>query len=187
MLSFEKQYTIQSITKKDDGSLRYPGVSYTVKRLSFVERGNRDLGMAEALEELDAISKEYKTLPKDKNEGKKDDEGNDLEPDYSEDTLEQAKRRSVLDTRYTRIRDTKVIPAVIKFGLISVQGVEGTVDELLATADREFLREAYAFCEAASQLSAEQLKNLASPGTSQGAVAGQSENSTATTAAKSDS
>lgn len=160
MLSFDKQYTIPSKVAA--------GVSFTVRRLSLIERANRDLESAESLDKLDDLRRQFELLPQ----------------DAKHDTADQAALRIQIDNQYMRILHAKVFPVVIRAGLLAVDGFDGSVDDLLQCGDSDLLNEAYTYCEAAAKLTAEQLKNLASPGISDAAVAGQSETSNAATASE---
>lgn len=161
MLSFESEFTIPSKLKDEKGQLLYPGVSFTVKRLSSVARANRDLECGDALDELEVMRRQFAALPE-----KSED-----------DTPEQAQERAKVTSKFNRIQQAKVAPVVIRAGLIKMDGVAGTIEDFLDRGDEALIDEAYVLCEAAAKMSAEQLKNLASPGTSTTAAAGQSETS----------
>jgi hypothetical protein len=175
MLSFKPTYTIPSSIQT--------GVSFTVKRLSAIDRANRELENADAFDALAQIQRDHSRLPK-AVVIKEFREGNEVEIDtYPNDTPEESDRRAALNTRFKRLLNAKIYPIVFESALQAVSGFE-SVEAFISAASDELLSEAYICCEAASRLTAEQLGNLESPGTSSEAVAGQSEISIVTTASK---
>ena len=175
MLSFKPTYTIPSNLQK--------GVSFTVKRLSTIARAERELENADSFDALAQIQREHARLPK-AVLVKETQDGKEVEIDtYPNDTPEESDRRAALNIKFKRLLNAKIYPIVFASTLESVSGFE-SVETFIATASDEVLSEAYIVCEAVSRLSAEQLGNLESPGTSSASVAGQSEISIVTTASK---
>ena len=144
-----------TITRKSEAA---EGVSYVVRRLSFLKRAERDATIAEYQHRMDDLSVEIRNAtPSTKT------------LDEAEEVIQSSPElRRALEER-ERLMITHVIPAVIRAGLVSIEGltVEGkpmTVEQFLDLADRDLISEAYSWCEAASKMTSEALKNLQSLG-----------------------
>ena len=141
-------------------SVVYPEISYRIRRLSVLERVQRDAQIFEHQIEAELLSGEYDQLPK-------DEKGNPI------NKAEAFK----LDARIAQIMNRFIKPAVIEAGLIEVIGAQldgepMTVEQFRRFADEPLIEEVYTVCEAASRMSHEQLKNWQSPGTLRDQAAG---------------
>ncbi len=143
-----------------------PGVRFTVKRLNYIRRSERDLALLDDRAKLTAIMRRMEALVVDGDlveakpiTGKEDD--------YAR-----------LNAEYALIHQTRIVPAYVRAGFISVDGLDAdgkpaTADDILDHAPDEFLDEVFAACVAASGLTEAQRKNLQSPGISDEPEAGQ--------------
>ena len=158
MLSFAKTYRIKS--------QKLEGVTYVIRRLSSIERSSLELENATAYEAIAEIRREIDALPEEK-----------------EDAPSSPERERLYERLLLNLK-AKLFPVVLRAGVESVEGVEGDIDHLIAHGDDEMLTEMYGICQVAARMTAEQLKNWESAGTSGVAVAGQTDLSIAATAAK---
>jgi hypothetical protein len=151
-------------------SAALPGVKFTVRRLNYIARSERDLGMLEDRARLNGIMARMRELS----------EGGEI--GQPRPGAEQEYRK--LDAEYAIIHQTQIVPAYIRAGLVRVEGltVEGQAADaaaVLASAPDAFLDELFAACHAASDMSEEQRKNWQSPGSSAVPEAGQTSSTTA--------
>jgi hypothetical protein len=187
LLNFQPTINVPSgITAGEDSpELLYPGVGYVIKRLSVIERAQRDLALAEDIHQLEEWQAELETLPAPPKvkPGEtvlvKDGETPPLLP-----TPEQATRRRYLSRKINSLMNAKIKGPIIRAGLVSVSGLAVndqpmTIDQFLSLADEPLIDEAYIFCEGASRLAIEQLKNWQSAGISPAVEAGREKSTTA--------
>ncbi len=151
-------------------SAALPGVSFTVRRLNYIARCERDLALLEDRARMAALIGRMQALC----------DGDDFTKPRA--GAEQEHRR--LDAEYAMLHQTRIIPAYIRAGLVSVDGltVDGAAADtaaVLAAAPDALLDEIFAACVAASDLSESQRKNWQSPGSSDAPEAGQTSSTTA--------
>lgn len=146
-----------------------PGVSFTVRCLNYVGRGARDLALMDDRLELSRLMEQLRELsePVDPN---KPQEPLRPRPGCELEWTKLSHRQRILN-------ETKIIPAYIRSGLVSIDGflVNGetaTVDDVLNAAPDALLTEIFGACFAASDLPEDQRKNWQSPGTSDAPEAG---------------
>ena len=148
-----------------------PGVSFTVRRLNYIARAERDLSMLEDRARINAIIRRMEPLC-DGGKIERDDDGR-----VSNITKGREHEFRPLDNEHAMIHQNRIVPAYIRAGLLSVEGIEiegavATVESLLKHAPDALLDEVFAACYAASDLSEAQRKNLLSPGSSDEPEAG---------------
>jgi hypothetical protein len=146
------------------------GVKFTVRRLNYIARCERDLKILDDRSKLNGIMEQMRALC---------DGGEVGNPAAGH---EQEYRK--LDAEYAMLHQTRIIPAYIRAGLVSVEGLtmDGAAADtaaILRAAPDAFLDEIFAACFAASDLSEAQRKNSQSPGSSDAPEAGQTSNMTA--------
>lgn len=147
------------------------GVTVTVRRLSVIERAKRDLPIAAAQRRYDELILEYRTLPE--------------KPE--DDTPEQRRERTRLNSEIAGVLWLEIKPVVIRAGVEKIEGIETdgrpiTVEEFLKFGDEAMIDAVYVVCDLAARLDADKLKNLQSPGTSNAPAAQSGENTTAESA-----
>ena len=142
----------------------YPGVKFTVRKLNVWQRLERDADVAnEAVRAQEIIAEN----------GALDD--SDL------------KRRAELNREFLVVNHQKIIPVVIKAGLVSIKDlvVDGErvtdYDGLVkcGAISSEFIAEVFVACQCAAGIYGDDRKNFASPGISTGRTDGADQNSTA--------
>ncbi len=151
--------SLQSKTTHESKSV--PGVTFTVRALNKIQRAKRDLPVAEARQRLAMLISEYAPLAK---------------IDEADRTEAQSMRMREIDFEFSLIDHRDIMPAEIRAGLVSIEGLEidgkpATVESLIegAGADMDDLIEEIAVaCKAASGLSAAETKNSESATTSSG-------------------
>lgn len=166
MISLKSKSTLESKST--------PGVSFTVRTLNKIQRAKRDLLIIETRQQMSALVREYGPLA-----------------ELETPTPEQAKRKALIDVEYTWLEDRDLKPALLRAGIVSVEGMEidgkaVTVDALIESAGADYdalIDEMYTACEAASGLSATETKNSSSDTTSTEQVVPASPDSTVTSAA----
>ncbi len=146
------------------------GVKFSVRLLNYISRCQRDLGILEDRARMAGILSRMRDLCEGGEIGKP---RAGSENDY---------RR--LDAEYSILHQTRIVPAYIRAGLVSIEGltVEGAAadtEAILRAAPDALLDEIFAACVAASDLTEEQRKNWQSPGTSAAPEAGQASSTTA--------
>lgn len=155
-----------------------PGVSFAVRRLNYIARSERDLSMLEDRARLTAILRRMEAIC-DGGKIERDDDGR-----VTNITAGREHEFRPLDNEYAMIHQTRIVPAYIRAGLLSVEGLEiegapATVESVLKHAPDALLDEVFAACYAASDLSEAQRKNSLSPGSSDAPEAGLQSNTTA--------
>lgn len=148
------------------------GATFTVRRLSVIERAKRDLPLAEHQGRYSDLLDERRLFSPEK----------DVEP-----TPEQRKELRRIDLEIDSVLNLHLKEAIIRAGLVKIEGIEVdgrpiTIDEFLQFGDEDLIDQAFVFCDLASQLDSARLKNLQSPGTSPALVATPGENTSATIA-----
>ncbi|MEN6534962.1 MAG: hypothetical protein ABFD89_14945, partial [Bryobacteraceae bacterium] len=148
------------------------GVKFTVRRLNYISRCERDLGMLSNRSRLIGIMREMEALC----DGGTLERGADGRVTNVAKGKESAFRQ--LDNEYAMIHQTAIVPAYIRAGLESVEGLDvdgkpADVESFLKAAPDALLDEVFAACHAASDLTDDQRKNLQSPGSSDAPEAGQ--------------
>ncbi len=158
------------------------GVRFTVRRLNYIARCERDLGILSNRSRLGGIMREMEMLC---------DGGAIVRDDDGKVTNIRTGKEStfrVLENEWAMLHQTQIVPAYIRAGLVSIEGLEvdgkpATVESVLAAAPDALLDEIFAACHAASDLSDEQRKNWQPPGSSDVPEAGQTTPTTAASAA----
>lgn len=159
---------IQITSTKTEESKAVPGVRYTVRALNRIQRAARDLPLLDMQVRIANLLKEWGDI------------NTLLNPSGTpEADLKQSVRMIAIDAEYTALRALHIKPAVIRAGLVSLEGLE--VDGQPATADLlmtnsgpeydELIDEIYDACQAAAGLTSVQTKNSQSDTTSTGQVA----------------
>ena len=160
-----------------------PGVKFTVRRLNYISRCERDLGILTNRSRLGSIMREMEMLC----------DGGSIERDDDGRVTNIAKGKEAdfrrLDNEYAMLHQTQIVPAYIRAGLVSVEGLEvdgkaADVAAVLASAPDALLDEIFAACYAASDLTDAQRKNSQSPGSSDDPEAGLPISTTAASAAE---
>ena len=151
-------------------SAALPGVKFTVRRLNYIARCERDLRLLDDRARLTGLMARLREL------------GEGGEIGQPRPGAEQEYHK--LDAEYAIIHQTRIIPAYIRAGLLSVEGftVEGAAadtETILQSAPDALLDEIFAACYAASDLSEAQRKNWQSPGSSDAPEAGPTSGMTA--------
>lgn len=153
-------------------STAIPGVKFIVRRLNYISRCERDLGILANRSRLGSIMREMGTLCN----------GGSVERDDENRATNITKGKELefrlLDTEYAMLHQTQIVPAYIRAGLVSVEGLEidgkaADTAAILASAPNDFLDEVFSACHAASDLTDAQRKNSQSPGSSDAPEAGQ--------------
>lgn len=151
-------------------SAALPGVAFTVRRLNYIARCERDLSLLEDRARMSGLLTRMREVC----------DGDDVTKPRT--GSENEHRR--LDAEYAILHQTRIVPAYIRAGLVSVDGL--TVDgsdadtaAVLASAPDALLDEIFGACVAASDLSEAQRKNWQSPGSSDAPEAGQTSSTTA--------
>lgn len=152
-----------------------PGVRFVVKRLNYISRSERDLALLDDRAKLTAIMRRMEALV--------------IDGDLAEAKPIKGKEDEYarLNAEYALIHQTRIVPAYVRAGFISVEGLDidgkaATAEDILEHAPDEFLDEVFAACVTASGLSETQRKNSQSPGTSDDPGAGQATPTTAANA-----
>lgn len=191
-----------------------PGVTFVVRTMNKIQRARRDFPIAEKVFEFEEALQEWRSLlPKGfwevnglrlkiaalngriaagedvpATELAEAEEALSVARESADagDTPAAQRSRALADQRAALIRDEHMKPAVIRAGLVSIEGaqVNGepvTVASLIASSADfdELLDEIYEACEQASGLTVKQQKNLQSDTTSTGQVATNPTNSSA--------
>jgi hypothetical protein len=159
--NFDPEKTVQSQAR--------PGVSFRVRVLSKIQRARLDAELLQPRSESIVMLSKIRAWS---------DESGVPRDEFAVELFEaDAKMRAVLDER--------VKPAVMRHGLISVEGftVSGRevirAEEFIELAPEDLFEEAYEACSSASGLSAEAQKNSQSPSTSDEAEPAEASNMTA--------
>lgn len=165
-----------------------PGVKFNVRVLNKIRRAKRDLPIIEARAKCSALAAEY--APIGKLIERKALEGGLSEIVNDGRTPEQKDRCFAIDAEYTWLDNGVVKPAIIRAGLVSIDGLE--IDGACATAETlienagpdfdDFIEEVFLACEAASGLTPIEIKNSGSDTTSTGRVVSESTASSVTPA-----
>ena len=176
MLNFDPTVTVRSESLAD--------VSFTVRRLSVIERSRVDLQIleqqmraAELQEEVLAIQAEY---PLPSNGDKRD-----IPPEVRTRELKLDFELGCLISGYLK-------PAYIRAGLVSIEGLQhggrpATAETLLASGPDLLINEVWLALNQHARLTGEQEKNSSSPSTSPAADRADGKSSTAGTANGGDS
>ena len=149
-----------------------PGVRFTVKRLNYISRSERDLALLDDRSKLTAIMRRMEALV--------------IDGDLAEAKPIKGKEDEYtrLNAEYALLHQTRIVPAYVRAGFISIEGLDidgkpATAADILDHAPDEFLDEVFAACVSASGLTEAQRKNSLSPGSSDAPEAGLQSNTTA--------
>lgn len=140
-------------TSKLHESTAHPGVSFRVRQLNQLERTRRDAGIIEHQMKLADLVTRYNSLVERDGDGKVS-----VIPPENITDVER------IDFEVKEIMDLHITPAIIRAGLVEVQGVTidgqpATVDTLLQFAPATLLDEISTACVAGAGLTDEQQKN----------------------------
>jgi len=141
-----------------------PGVTFVVRRLNYLARCERDLGILEDRSRLSEIARSMEMHC----EG-----GDATKPPLAGHEAEHRK----LDAEYSLVYQSRIVPAYLRAGLVSLTGVDvdGAPADAAAFAGwapDALLDEMFGACVAASDLAENERKNSSSPGTSGAPEAG---------------
>lgn len=169
-----------------------PGVTVTARILSRAAVMRRDMGTIDARRrQAIAFAKRAEIFTPPKSDAKTDagkaaaaKERDEL---YAALPVEQRLAFEQLTEELITIGDLEIRPAVIRAGIIAVDGLEidgaaGDVVGMIEHGSEEMLQEVYEICEARAGLQEDVAKNLQSPTTSPGPVAGENLSTTAASA-----
>ena len=142
-----------------------PGAKFTVRRLNYLARCERDLAMIADRARLSDLTRQINAISDEGDEGRKPHAGKEGE-------------FARLNAEHSMVYQSRLVPAYIRAGLVSVEGLD--VDGKPADATRfcewasdPLIDEVFAACYAASDLSESARKNSQSPGSSDAPGAGQ--------------
>ena len=148
------------------------GVKFTVRRLNYIDRCQRDMAMLDDRAAAADLTRRIALVSDEGEDGKR--------------TAHPGKEQefSRLNAEHSMLYQSRIVPAYIRAGLVSVEGVEvdgkpADVGTFTKWASDALLDEVFAACYQASDLTDEQRKNLQSPGSLDAAEAGQASNTTA--------
>lgn len=154
-MNFDPTQTIESAA--------LPGVTFVVRRLNKIQRAQRDAKLIDARARIAAIYERMRPMLEDVTapDGK-------VTQIVKPERLEEFQK---FDNEVGMAMVTDLYPAYLRAGLLSISGYEiagkpATIDSLLSDGEDALLDEIYAACVANGGLTAEQEKNLRSPGTS---------------------
>ena len=145
-----------------------PDVKFTVRVLNHIQRASRDLGISAHLAAYADNERKRLSLLR-------EIVGTETDPKKQTELIRASDKgaelgRAVVDSDL--IYEAHIQPAEIRAGLVKVEGLEidgcatPTVDQVIAWAPDNLLREIARRCNENAGLGAEQQKNLESPGTS---------------------
>lgn len=139
----------------------YPEVSFTVRVLNHIQRARRDLGIAEHLEAYAKHDARRASMVAEA-------VGAEADPAKRSELIAKSPRageifKAVADREM--IYEAHIQPAEIRAGLVEVKGLEidgsatPTVDQVIASAPDDLLKEIAKRCNESAGLTAEQQKN----------------------------
>ena len=148
-------------SKETHDSQACAGVRFTVRILNEIQRARRDAKLLETRARINELRDQW-AAAKDKGT-----------------SLDMIK----IDDEASLLSQSVVVPAFIRAGMISVDGLEidgapATVEALIESGPANLVSEIYEACVRASGLNQEESKNSPSPGTSEGPEAGQETSTT---------
>lgn len=154
-MNFEPTQEIKSTAR--------PGVTFVVRRLNKIQRAQRDAKLIDARARIASTYERMRPMLEDV-----------TAPDGKVTQIVKAahlEEFQKLDNEVGMAMVTDLYPAYLRAGLLSITGYEiagkpATIDNLLSDGEDALLDEIYAACVANGGLTAEQEKNLQSPGTS---------------------
>jgi hypothetical protein len=164
-------------TKETKQSTSCEGVSFTIRKLSRIQRSQRDLPIFEQRLKADDLMRRFWELTKEREALKAGDPAaGNLDKEIAS-----------VDYEFALIQSSHLAPASIRAGLVSITGLEidgqPATPEMIATNATpeldDLVREIYAECEVASGLTGAQKKNSPSPTTSNEPGIGEATSSTA--------
>lgn len=152
------------------------GVKFTVRRLNYLARCERDLAMIADRARLSELTRQIAAISDEASEGERKPHAG-REAEFSR-----------LNAEHSMVFRSRLVPAYIRAGLVSIEGVEvdgkpADVASFGAWATDDLIDEVFAACYAASDLSEAERKNSPLPGSSDGPEAGQPTPTTAGSAA----
>lgn len=187
MHNFTTTVRLESAVKGIDKELLFPGVAFTIRRLSKIQRDRLTLSALEHQMKIsglfDRMAEIEKPFCDEKGKRKTDDAGNamplppDVAPEYNR-----------LDAEIGCISSAHVKPLYLRAALVKVEGIgfdgkPATADLLIENGPDELVEEIWLAINAHAKLTPEQRGNSQSATDSSGAAPAAEINSTATPAA----
>lgn len=180
-----------SSTRRVESRL-YPGVSYTLKRMSDARRQELLRAIAPAKEKEREFARRFRELDAKRVPAKNEDGTPKMNEETGEQIREFTDKEIEQEMMYllddlTAFKQSEVYPAYIRWGLSKIEGLEiddqpATVETLLELGPDDLVEEILAEIQGRSELSGDEEKNFASPSTGSGEATAQVNPSNATTA-----